>query len=93
MTTLTAAAREAFNALEPRVQSEAFPTGSELWAPLQDLLKVAQDTDPGREADRRAELVRIEQVLNDWLVDNTEEVFEEEPEVDEARFILQEAFA
>lgn len=35
-------------------------------------------------------LKEAEQLLNEWLVDNTEEVFEEEPEVDEARGLLTE---
>ena len=32
-----------------------------------------------------------ERILNDWLVDNTEDLFEEEPEIDEAKFLLVEA--
>lgn len=34
---------------------------------------------------------RAEQMLNEWLVDNTEDVFEEEPEIDEARGLLNKA--
>ena len=36
-------------------------------------------------------LKKIEVILNDYLVDNTEEVFEECPEIDEARDLLNEA--
>ena len=39
-----------------------------------------------------AELVRhAEQILNEWLADNTESVFEEQPEIDTARDLLLEA--
>lgn len=34
---------------------------------------------------------RAESILNEWLVDNTEEVFEEQPEIDDARGLLIEA--
>ena len=34
---------------------------------------------------------RAERILNEWLVDNTEDVFEEQPEIDEARALLIEA--
>jgi hypothetical protein len=34
---------------------------------------------------------KAEQILNDWLVDRTEDLFEEEPEIDEARLLLVEA--
>jgi hypothetical protein len=36
-------------------------------------------------------IIQAEQLLNEWLVDNTVEVFEEIPEVDEARGLLIEA--
>ena len=36
-------------------------------------------------------IIQAEQLLNEWLVDNTVEVFEEIPEVDEARDLLIEA--
>jgi hypothetical protein len=32
-----------------------------------------------------------ELILNRWLVDNTELVFEEQPEIDEARMLLNNA--
>jgi hypothetical protein len=35
-------------------------------------------------------LKQAEQILNEWLVDNTAEVFEEQPEIDEARGLLIE---
>ena len=38
-----------------------------------------------------AMLRNAEAILNEWLCDNTEEVFEEEPEVDAARCHLLEA--
>jgi hypothetical protein len=39
-----------------------------------------------------AELVRhAEQILNEWLADNTEAVFEEQPEIDAARDLLLDA--
>lgn len=38
-----------------------------------------------------AKLNKVEQMLADWLVDNTDEVFEEQPEIDEARGLLIEA--
>lgn len=34
---------------------------------------------------------QAEHILNDWLVDNTERVFEEQPEIDEARGLLIKA--
>jgi len=33
---------------------------------------------------------QAEQLLNEWLVDNTEKVFEEQPEIDEVRGLLIE---
>jgi hypothetical protein len=36
-------------------------------------------------------IINAEQLLNEWLVDNTEEVFEEQPEIDLARELLIEA--
>ncbi len=36
-------------------------------------------------SDQEASLAEAEDILNVWLVDNTEDVFEEEPEVDSAR--------
>jgi hypothetical protein len=36
-------------------------------------------------------ITRAESILNDWLVDNTEDVFEEQPEIDDARGLLIEA--
>jgi hypothetical protein len=36
-------------------------------------------------------IINAERLLNEWLTDNTEEVFEEIPEVDEARDLLNEA--
>jgi len=35
-------------------------------------------------------ITQAEQLLNEWLVDNTEHVFEEQPEIDEARGLLLE---
>lgn len=35
-------------------------------------------------------LIRAEYLLNAWLVDNTEQVFEEEGEIDDARSLLIE---
>lgn len=35
-------------------------------------------------------LQEAEKLLNDWLVDNTEEVFEEQPEIDQARGLLND---
>jgi hypothetical protein len=35
-------------------------------------------------------LIRAEYLLNAWLVDNTEQVFEEEGEIDDARALLIE---
>ena len=38
------------------------------------------------------DLIRqAERILNDWLVDNTEEVFEEQPEIDTVRGLLLDA--
>lgn len=38
------------------------------------------------------QLIRqAEQILNEWLADNTESVFEEQPEIDNARGILLDA--
>lgn len=34
---------------------------------------------------------RAERILNEWLVDNTDKVFEEQPEIDDARALLNEA--
>lgn len=36
-------------------------------------------------------LEEAESLLNNWLVDNTEQVFEEEGEIDEARMLVNEA--
>ena len=36
-------------------------------------------------------IIHAEKILNEWLVDNTEEVFEEQPEIDTARDLLIEA--
>jgi hypothetical protein len=36
-------------------------------------------------------ITRAESILNDWLVDNTQDVFEEQPEIDDARQLLIEA--
>lgn len=38
-------------------------------------------------------VTKAEQILNDWLVDNTEHVFEEQPEIDEARALLNDAIS
>ena len=38
----------------------------------------------------REKLEAAEHILNNWLVDNTERVFEEEPEIDTARGLLLE---
>lgn len=52
-------------------------------------LKVAQPP-----ADRLVEakelLERVDTLLAEWLTDNTEEVFEEEPQIDDARGDIQE---
>lgn len=36
-------------------------------------------------------LKAAEQILNKWLVDNTDGPFEEEPEIDEARTLILDA--
>jgi hypothetical protein len=36
-------------------------------------------------------VINAERILNEWLADNTEEVFEEHPEIDTARDMLNEA--
>jgi hypothetical protein len=36
-------------------------------------------------------ITRAESILNDWLVDNTEYTFDEQPEIDDARQLLIEA--
>jgi hypothetical protein len=36
-------------------------------------------------------VINAERILNEWLTDNTEEVFEEQPEIDTARDMLNEA--
>ena len=38
----------------------------------------------------RDKLVQAEALLNEWLADNTENVFEEEPEIDDARGLILE---
>lgn len=38
-----------------------------------------------------AKLEEAEELLNTWLVDNTDKVFEEQPEIDSARELLLEA--
>lgn len=44
---------------------------------------------PPQEADiARQQLADIADMLSAWLTDNTEEVFEEEPEIDEARNLI-----
>ena len=35
-------------------------------------------------------LTTVDNLLAGWLIDNTDEVFEEQPEIDEARFIVDE---
>lgn len=39
----------------------------------------------------KEKIEQAERILNDWLVDNTEQVFEEQPEIDSARALLIEA--
>jgi hypothetical protein len=43
------------------------------------------------QANASLKIINAEQLLNEWLVDNTVELFEEIPEVDEARVLLVEA--
>lgn len=38
----------------------------------------------------RLKIAKAEQLLNHWLVDNTEQVFEEQPEIDTARGYLDD---
>ena len=39
----------------------------------------------------KEKIEQAERILNDWLVDNTEKVFEEQPKIDDARALLIEA--
>lgn len=36
-------------------------------------------------------LMQADALLSQWLTDNTEEAFEEQPEIDDARTLIQEA--
>lgn len=36
-------------------------------------------------------IMEAEQILNVWLCDHTEEAFEEQPDIDQARSLLHEA--
>lgn len=40
--------------------------------------------------EQKRKLEKAEQILNRWLVDNTDEVFEEQSEIDSARSLIQE---